>query len=136
VEAKSALKTLYNVVPKSNDIPNSPSTCSISFSKCGNLLAVPTEQKVVVLGRAEKWEQVKEVRIAGLGAGEIVTTTDWDSEGDHILAGTNKGNLCLVSFPTMALVNTVHSGRMHNICGLVWHPAKNEVIFLDLKKGF
>jgi len=132
VEAKSALKTLPSVLPKSNDVPNSPSTCSISFSKCGKWLAVPTEQKVVVLGRAEQWEQVKEVKIAGLGAGEMVTTTDWDSEGEHILAGTNKGNLCLVSFPTMALVSTVHSGRKHNICALAWHPAKNEAIFADL----
>jgi WD40 repeat protein len=127
VLAKSALKTLPKVLPKSNNVLNSPSTCSLSFSKCGKWLAVPTEQKVVVLGRAEKWEQVKEIKIAGLGSGEIITTTDWDSKGEHILAGTSKGNLCLVFFPTMVLVSTVHTGRKHNICGLVWHPAKNEV---------
>ena len=40
-----------------------------------------------MLGRAEKWVQVK---MTGLAAGEMVTTTDWSSEGDHILAGTNK----------------------------------------------
>jgi len=132
VEAKSALKTLPNALTKSNDVPNSSSTCTLSFSKCGQWLSVPTEQKVVVLGRAEKWEQAKQVNITGLAAGEIVTTTDWSGKGDHILAGTNKGNLCLISFPSMTLVNTVHSGRKHNICDLVWHPNKNEAIFADM----
>ena len=115
------------MLSKSNDVPNSRSTCCITFSKCGKFLAVPTEKKVVVLGRDETWEQVKEVKIAGLEAGEIVTTTDWDSGGNHILAGTNKGNLCLVSFPSMALVNIIQTGKKYNICGLVWHPAENEV---------
>ena len=64
--------------------------CSLRFSKCGQWLAVPSEQKVVVLGKNDNWEEAKEVRIAGLGSGEIVTSVDWDSEGDFILTGTNK----------------------------------------------
>ena len=75
---------------------------------------------MVVGGRAEMWEQVKEVSIAGLRAGVAIgTTTDCYSEVEHILAGTN---LFLV-YITVALVNTVHSGRKH-ICGLVCHPAQ------------
>ena len=99
VEAKSALKTLPNALTKSNDVPNSSSTCTLSFSKCGQWLSVPTEQKVVVLGRAEKWEQAKQVKITGLGAGEIVTTTDWSGKGDHILAGTNKVSKLVILMP-------------------------------------
>ena len=90
VESKAALKTLPNMLSKSNDVPNSKSTCSISFSKCGQWLAVPTEQMVLVLSRANNWEQAKEVKITSLAAGEIVTTCDWDAEGGNILAGTNK----------------------------------------------
>jgi len=67
-----------------------------------------------------------------LAAGEIVTTCDWDMDGGNILAGTNKGNLCLISFPSMSLVTTVHSGRKYNICSLAWHPSKNEAIFADM----
>jgi len=132
VESKSALQTLPNMLGKSNDVPNSKSTCGLSFSKCGQWLAVPTEEKVVVLGRSETWEKTKEIKITGLAAGEIVTTTAWDSDGGYILAGTNKGNLCLLSFPTLCLARTVHSGRRHNICALAWHPAKNEAIFADM----
>jgi len=132
VATKSALKTVSNILTKSNDVPNSPSMCSLRFSKCGQWLAVPSEQKVVVLGKNDNWEEAKEVRIAGLGSGEIVTSVDWDSEGDFILTGTNKGNLCLISYPGLALVTTVHSGRKHNICGLVWHPSRSEAIFADM----
>jgi len=87
---------------------------------------------VVVLGSSDSWEQAKEVKITGLGSGEIVTSTDWDSEGEFLIAGTNKGNLCLISYSTMSLVTTVHSGRKHNICSLIWHPSRNEAIFADM----
>ena len=90
VESKSALQTLPNMLGKSNDVPNSKSSCGLSFSRCGQWLAVPTEEKVVVLGRSETWEKAKEMKITGLAAGEIVTTTAWDSDGGYILAGTNK----------------------------------------------
>jgi len=132
VESKSALKSLPNMLTKSNDVPNTKSTCSLKFSKCGRWLAIPTEQRVVVLERESNWEQAKDLKIDGLSAGEIVTTIDWESEGGNILAGTNKGNLCLISFPSMSLVTTVHSGRKHNICALAWHPSKSEAIFADM----
>lgn len=132
VATKSALKTLPNILPKSNDVPNSSSMCSLKFSKCGKWLAIPSEQKVVVLCSTDTWEQVKEVKIAGLGSGEIFTSTDWDNEGEYLIAGTNKGNLCLISYPSLTLVGTVHSGRKHNICALIWHPSRNEAIFADM----
>ena len=90
VATKSALKTLPNILPKSNDVPNSSSMCSLKFSKCGKWLAIPSEQTVVVLCSTDTWEKVKEVKIAGLGSGEIVTSTDWDNEGEYLIAGTNK----------------------------------------------
>merc|ERR1719357_362509 len=81
VESKATLKTLPSMLSKANDVPNSKSTCSLSFSKCGQWLAVPTEQMVLVLSRSSNWEQAKEVKITSLAAGEIVTTCDWDMGG-------------------------------------------------------
>jgi len=132
LESQSALKTLSNVIKKSNDVPNSPSVCSLSFSKCGEWLAIPTEQKMKVLSKNDEWEQAKEMSVKGLDQGEIITVADWDSTGDYILAGTNKGNLCLIAFPSMSLAKMVHSGRKHNICQIVCHPSKNEAIFADM----
>jgi len=132
IETKSPLKTLSNVLSKSNDVPNSSSMCSLQFSKCGKWLAVPSDQSIKILGKDDNWEKPKDVKISGLGSGEMVTALDWDNEGHYILAGTNKGHLCLVTFPGLAVVKTVHSGRKHNICSLLWHPSRSEAIFADL----
>jgi len=132
LDTKSVIKTIPSVVKKSNDVPNSNSMCCISFSKCGQWFSVPTEQKVVLFGRGVNWEQTKEAKVDNLAQGEIVTSVDWSYDGNYILAGTNKGNLCLLSFSTMSVVKIIPSGRRSNICSLACHPSKNEAVFADM----
>ena len=132
VASKTPVKTLNNMLTRSNDVPNSVSQCGLRFSRCGSRLAVPTEQKVLVLDRASGWQAGREVRVPGLQQGEILTVLDWSHDGDFLLAGTNKGNLVLFTTHNWDHAVTVASGRKQNLCSLACHPNTDQAIFADM----
>ena len=117
---------------KSNDVPMSATVAGLKFSRDGEMLAVPTGHSVQILQRKRNWTSQGAVRMDKLQKDEMVTCLDWDYQDKHIVAATNKGNLCLISYPALQLVQTVPSGRNQNICCIVNSPVKNEAYFADL----
>ena len=131
-DEKDKRVSLPNLHPKSNDVPNSPTVAGLKFSKDGALLAVPGAQEVQVLQRSNNWASKGKARLENLGKNEMVTCLDWDRQDKYIVAATNKGNLCIISYPALELVKTVPSGRNQNICCIINNPVKDEAFFADL----
>ena len=118
---------------KCNDVPQSKTVAGIKFSRDGEMLAVPTGQEVKILQRSRNWtSQGLKARLDTLQKEEFVTCVDWDRNDQHIVAATDKGNLCIISYPALQLVKTVPSGRNQNICCIINNPVKNEAFFADM----
>ena len=91
VKTKTVLKTVPEVVAKSNDVTNSSSTVGLAFSQCGLHLAIPTTTGLTLVTRGEGgvWGAP---RLAGmtLAKGELATSLAWSGEGDLLMVATNK----------------------------------------------
>jgi hypothetical protein len=93
MKTKAVLKTVTEVVAKSNDVTNSSSTVGLGFSQCGQHLAITTTAGLTLVSRGEGgvWGAP---RMAGpgmtLAEGELATGLAWSCEGDLLLVATNK----------------------------------------------
>ena len=126
------VECLKHCHPKSSDVSQSPSVAGIRFSRNGNWLAVAKTNRVLVLERETEWDQDegRSVRVGG-SRRELVTCLDWEADNTYILAATNMGNLCVISYPELRRIKTVPSGRNQSICALVAHPDLGEALFAD-----
>ena len=131
-DARDKRVTMPNLHPKSNDVPLSTTVAGLKFSRDGELLAVPAGHEVKILHRKRNWSCQSQARLYKLPKEEMVTCLAWDWQDKHIVAATNKGNLCLISYPALQVVQTIPSGRDQNICCIVASPVKNEAYFADL----
>lgn len=132
VATKSVIKTLPNVVAKSNDVTNSTSVVGLAFSPCGTHLAVPTATGLTVLtrGEGESWGTQRAVALpAAQGA---PTCLAWSAEGELLLVATSKGGLILLAAPDMTVLKIGETGRKASVCSVVWHPGKAEVVVADM----
>ena len=93
VQTKTVLKTVTEVVAKSNDVTNSSSTVGLAFSQCGRHLAIPTTAGLTLVTRGEGgggvWGAPRPAGMA-LAKGELATALAWSCEGDLLLVATNK----------------------------------------------
>ena len=53
VKTKPVLKTVMEVVAKSNDVTNSSSTVGLAFSQCGRHLDIPTTAGLTLVSRGK-----------------------------------------------------------------------------------